>query len=455
MSFDDQEEIESLPNDTTNASVMDNCVEVVDLQKEAADNFKHQIQTEKMKILKTGFGSEVQYEMSVYASADRSSLVKHLRTHTDDRPYKCQLCPYASRNSSQLVVHLRTHTGDAPFRCHICSSSFKINSDLKRHMRLHTGEKPFACEMCSYRCSIKGNLKMHIKLNHSNESQVLCDKCDFVASSKKQLKQHLREHSAKPIKCNSCNYSSNSKSALKSHMRIHTDEKPYQCCICQYACRQACNLRTHMKKKHPTDKGSNLAKKKQKVNIADAPLCLTKKESKNKIRGSRAYCQTLFSCHLCECSFVREDSLRSHIRHHRDLLPQTGAALAILQLQSRVEQQSVSEVNCPTPEFHLIASDITEEVSDVLTSEKEQVVAYKTDDVEDPSHNQLSVSVKTQEDISSISGICGGLAASSSCGQVVYQLPLLLQEDQSVNPTLIIVNSVAENVNVIESNNNH
>ena len=36
---------------------------------------------------------------------------------------------------------------------------------------------------------------------------------------------------------------------------------------------------------------------------------------------------------MCDCSFVREDSLRSHVRHHQDLIPSTGGALTIVELQ--------------------------------------------------------------------------------------------------------------------------
>ncbi len=125
------------------------------------------------------------------------------------------------------------------------------------------------------------------------------------------------------------------------YYRIHTNEKPYSCDVCGYSCRQACNLRTHIKKKHPEHEiGFIRKRKKSKSNVQI--------KGKTSNRGiNRAYCQTIFPCHLCDCSFVREDSLRSHLRHHQDLMQtQTGAALAILQLQdSHVVNEEMVDVS--------------------------------------------------------------------------------------------------------------
>lgn len=247
-----------------------------------------------------------------YSSSDRSSLTKHDRTHTNIRPYKCQICSYASRNSSQLVVHLRTHTGDTPFPCSLCPSTFKINSDLKRHMRTHTGEKPFKCSICERAFAIKGNLQMHLKVNHS-DSKLKCDVCQFETCSKKKLKEHKRHHSLrKPLKCDQCPYSTKVKSALNSHILVHTKEKPYACHHCDYSCRQLCNLKTHMKKKHPEQEEVGPNETSVVSQKSNEPIC--RKEKKNS-KGN-TLCQATFICNQCPAKFVREDSLRSHIRHH-------------------------------------------------------------------------------------------------------------------------------------------
>ena len=45
--------------------------------------------------------------------------------------------------------------------CQVCGKGSRWPSEMERHMRVHTGEKPFACDMCSARFNQKVNMQMH------------------------------------------------------------------------------------------------------------------------------------------------------------------------------------------------------------------------------------------------------------------------------------------------------
>ncbi|XP_007258842.3 zinc finger protein 64 [Astyanax mexicanus] len=247
-----------------------------------------------------------------YAAADSSSLKKHLRIHYDERPFKCQICPYASRNSSQLTVHLRSHTGDAPFQCSQCDAKFKINSDLKRHSRVHSGEKPYKCDLCDYRCAMKANLKSHVQLKHGAAGSYSCPECDFRCSAKAALRHHSRQHRpAQPLQCGLCSYSCSSKGALKVHEHVHSEERPFRCEHCTFSSKQRSNLLIHRRKCHG-EKAERRVKtgRGSRVDQGASP-----KPPGSRYRA-RLEATRAFRCNLCDASFVREDSLRSHKKQH-------------------------------------------------------------------------------------------------------------------------------------------
>lgn len=105
------------------------------------------------------------------AFSHASDLKCHTKACSSERAIssemkRCHLCPRLFRRPADLRAHIRTHTNEKPYKCCTCDRTFSRASCLAVHRRVHTGYKPYVCEFCSKGFRTSGDLNKHRRSIH-------------------------------------------------------------------------------------------------------------------------------------------------------------------------------------------------------------------------------------------------------------------------------------------------
>jgi KRAB domain-containing zinc finger protein len=101
--------------------------------------------------------------------SQKTNLNRHVKSvHQKIKKFRCDQCDASFAKENVLIRHTKSvHEGiSSKYQCGLCDYGTDIKTNFADHNRTHTGEKPFKCEQCQKEFGQRTNLATHNKTIH-------------------------------------------------------------------------------------------------------------------------------------------------------------------------------------------------------------------------------------------------------------------------------------------------
>ncbi|KAJ6640037.1 Zinc finger protein [Pseudolycoriella hygida] len=126
------------------------------------------------------------------------------------------------------------------FTCPNCPKTFKTRFELGSHIPTHSNFKPYCCQICSKGWKRRGDLRWHFQNVHPKYLKNFMD-YSYIEET------NLDTDETKKYQCDMCSKLFGYKHSVKMHLFAHLNWKPFECRICSKGYRSNAHLRKHLK----------------------------------------------------------------------------------------------------------------------------------------------------------------------------------------------------------------
>ncbi|KAM4751153.1 zinc finger protein 827 isoform 2-T2 [Anableps anableps] len=304
----------------------------------------------------------------------QQTLSRHLSLHTEERKYKCHLCPYAAKCRANLNQHLTIHsvklvhtdaeqivsavTADSAERkncpyyysCHVCGFQTELNAQFVSHMSLHVDKEQWmfslCCSVCDYVCMEESDMKSHISTGHAGlNSRSPLSETKSTSSSLSALSDSLNSseggdvaHGNEELKNLLAPPSSaGSQASSGSHSGSGTEDKSdkgFECVFCNFVCKTRTMYERHLQIHlitrmfecdvcHKFLKTPEQLLEHKKCHTVPSgglkcPFCIYSTNRPAAMECHlKTHCKMEYRCRICQGLWPDQASLEAHMRGHR------------------------------------------------------------------------------------------------------------------------------------------
>lgn len=100
-----------------------------------------------------------------------NGIVKHMKTHTQEKNYQCFTCGSQFSRSDHLNRHMLIHE-EPKFKCDICDMTFRRSDKMLVHRRKHPETMNYTCENCGLGFMELASIKTHVNFHCKGRTDV-------------------------------------------------------------------------------------------------------------------------------------------------------------------------------------------------------------------------------------------------------------------------------------------